>query len=221
MNKESSRSHSVFTLFIECKENREGLLNLRTSKFHLIDLAGSERQKATDTTGDRLKEAGMINKSLSALGNVINSLVDITEGKTRHVHYRDSKLTFLLKDSLGGNSKTCIVANVSPSKLNFGETLSTLQFAARAKQIKNRAIINEDTSGTINILRAEVKRLRDELQRSESVCPVCAGQGPTENIISEPQHSQTTEFEMLLAENMTLRLNSERAYRSQVTSLED
>ena len=117
----------------------------------------------------------MINKSLSALGNVINSLVDVTEGKSRHVHYRDSKLTFLLKDSLGGNSKTCVVANISPSRLNFGETLSTLQFAARAKQIKNKAIINEDTSGAINILRNEVKRLKDELARLKNTpCATCA-----------------------------------------------
>ena len=79
---------------------------------------------------------------MSALGNVIYSLVDIAEGKSRHIHYRDSKLTFLLKDSLGGNSKTCIVANVSPSLVMVGETLSTLKFAARAKQIKNKAVMN-------------------------------------------------------------------------------
>jgi kinesin family protein 15 len=91
----------------------------------------------------------MINKSLSALGNVINSLVDISEGKSRHVHYRDSKLTFLLRDSLGGNSKTLIIANVSPSSSCQGETLSTLKFAQRAKLIKNKAVINEDSSGTI------------------------------------------------------------------------
>ena len=91
----------------------------------------------------------MINKSLSALGNVINSLVEISEGKNRHVHYRDSKLTFLLRDSLGGNSKTVIIANVSPSCINYGESLSTLKFAQRAKLIKNKAIINEDSSGTI------------------------------------------------------------------------
>lgn len=91
----------------------------------------------------------MINKSLSALGNVINSLVDLSEGKSRHVHYRDSKLTFLLRDSLGGNSKTVIIANISPSGVNYGETLSTLKFAQRAKLIKNKAIINEDSSGTI------------------------------------------------------------------------
>ena len=114
MNKESSRSHSVLSMTIESNTNRDGLWHVRSSRFHVIDLAGSERAKATDAAGERLKEAGMINKSLSALGNVINSLVEIGEGKARHVHYRDSKLTFLLRDSLGGNSKTVIIANVSP-----------------------------------------------------------------------------------------------------------
>lgn len=176
MNKESSRSHSVFTLVIESKENRDGITNFKTSRFHLIDLAGSERQKATDCAGERLKEAGMINKSLSALGNVINSLVDISEGKSRHVHYRDSKLTFLLKDSLGGNSKTYIVANISPSITVLGETLSTLKFAQRAKQIKNIAVVNEDTSGAVAMLRYEVKRLKDELSatREQNICSKCS-----------------------------------------------
>jgi len=130
MNKESSRSHSVLTTVIESKSMEEGgVWNIKTSRFHIIDLAGSERSKYTNAVGERLKEAGMINKSLSALGNVINSLVDVSEGKSRHVHYRDSKLTFLLRDSLGGNSKTVIIANISPASINFGETLSTLKFA--------------------------------------------------------------------------------------------
>ena len=118
--------------------------------------------------GDRLKEAGMINKSLSALGNVINSLVDISEGKNRHVHYRDSKLTFLLRDSLGGNSKTVIIANVSPSAACYGETLSTLKFAQRAKLIRNKAVINEDSSGTITLLKNEINRLKKELAEYEN-----------------------------------------------------
>ena len=88
---------------------------MKSSRFHIIDLAGSERSKATNAAGERLKEAGMINKSLTALGIVINSLVELSEGKARHVHYRDSKLTFLLRDSLGGNAKTVIIANVTPS----------------------------------------------------------------------------------------------------------
>ena len=129
----------------------------------------------------------MINKSLSALGNVINSLVDQGEGKSRHIHYRDSKLTFLLRDSLGGNSKTLIIANISPSASCFGETLSTLKFAQRAKLIKNKAVINEDTSGTILILKTEIKRLKKELGENEKrmslQCPICKGVGEEE---SEP-----------------------------------
>jgi hypothetical protein len=105
----------------------------------------------------------MINKSLSALGNVINSLVDVSEGKNRHVPYRDSKLTFILRDSLGGNSKTVIIANISPSHLNVAETHSTLKFAQRAKLIKNKAVINEDSSGTILLLKNEIKKLKKEL----------------------------------------------------------
>lgn len=172
MNKESSRSHSVFTLTVESKEVKNGVNKFITSRFHLIDLAGSERQKATDCAGERLKEAGMINKSLSALGNVINSLVDISEGKSRHIHYRDSKLTFLLKDSLGGNSKTYIIANISPAFSATNETLSTLKFAQRAKQIKNSAYINEETSGAINTLQYEIKRLKEELQQAKE-SPSC------------------------------------------------
>jgi kinesin family protein 15 len=168
MNKESSRSHSVLTTIIETKSMKEGgVWNIKTSRFHIIDLAGSERSKYTNAVGERLKEAGMINKSLSALGNVINSLVDISEGKSRHVHYRDSKLTFLLRDSLGGNSKTLIVANISPSSICYGETLSTLKFAQRAKLIRNKAVINEDSSGTIQLLKSEISRLKKELAESE------------------------------------------------------
>lgn len=97
MNSESSRSHSVLTVYIQSRENRSGIVTVKSSKLNIIDLAGSERQKSTDTTGMRLKEAGNINKSLSCLGNVIRALVDVANGHSRHVHYRDSKLTFLLK----------------------------------------------------------------------------------------------------------------------------
>ena len=97
MNRESSRSHSVFTIILEAQESQEGMTKTRSARFNLVDLAGSERQKDTGATGDRLKEASNINRSLSALGNVINALVGVEQGKQRHVHYRDSKLTFLLK----------------------------------------------------------------------------------------------------------------------------
>jgi hypothetical protein len=169
MNKESSRSHSVFTLQLESKHKRDGIINILSSRFHIIDLAGSERQKFTNAVGERLKEAGKINKSLSALGNVINSLVDVFQGKSRHIHYRDSKLTFLLKDSLGGNSRTVVIANVAQNLSSVGETLSTLNFAKRAKLIKNKAVVNEDTAGTVLLLQQEIKRLKAEIVNLKAV----------------------------------------------------
>ena len=165
MNRESSRSHSVFTIVIESSERRGGLVRSRLANFHLIDLAGSERQKLTGATGERLKEAGQINKSLSALGNVIAALVDISQGKQRHVAYRDSKLTQLLRDSLGGNAKTVLIANLSPAEESLAETLSTLKFAARAKLVKNRAMVNEDTTGSLSQMQALVKSQKAELER--------------------------------------------------------
>lgn len=163
MNRESSRSHSVLSLMIEQKRIKEGVVNVVSSKINFVDLAGSERQKSTNSSGERLKEAGNINKSLTVLGSVINSLVEISEGKKHHVRYRDSRLTFLLKDSLGGNSKTMIVANVSAASDSFGETLSTLKFAQRAKLIRNKASINEETSGCIDSLKQEIERLKAAL----------------------------------------------------------
>jgi kinesin family protein 15 len=115
MNRESSRSHSVFTCIIESRWEKDSASNLRFARLNLVDLAGSERQRTSGAAGERLKEAANINKSLSTLGLVIMSLVDQAHGKQRHVPYRDSRLTFLLQDSLGGNSKTMIIANVSPS----------------------------------------------------------------------------------------------------------
>ena len=107
----------------------------------MVDLAGSEKAKNTKATGSRLKEGTKINLSLSALGNVIKALVD---GKSKYIPYRDSKLTRMLEDSLGGNTKTLMVANISPASHNFEETLSTLRYAHRAKNIKNKPVINAD-----------------------------------------------------------------------------
>jgi hypothetical protein len=131
MNERSSRSHSVCTIYIDRTERSpEGIASIRSSKFHLIDLAGSERQKLTGAYGDRLRESSAINKSLSAIGNVINALVKNSDKPgVKFVPYRDTKLTYLLKDSLGGNSKTNIVANISPAASSYGETLSTLKLA--------------------------------------------------------------------------------------------
>jgi len=182
MNELSSRSHAVFTLVLEATSTTTGgVTSTRTSRLNLIDLAGSERQcfdphNPTMHESLRVKEAGAINRSLSALTNVIMSLSRAGQrrrssaggpgaGQRRpFVRYRDSKLTFLLRDSLGGNSKTVIVANVSPSALCFGETLSTLKFAARAKHIRCAAIRNEEYSGTVESLMLEVKSLKQQLE---------------------------------------------------------
>jgi len=141
MNADSSRSHSIFTINVEMMQTTGSDQHIRKGKLNLVDLAGSERQAKTQATGDRLKEATKINLSLSALGNVISALVD---GKSKHIPYRDSKLTRLLQDSLGGNTKTMMVACLSPADNNYDETISTLRYANRAKNIKNKPKINED-----------------------------------------------------------------------------
>ncbi|XP_043701669.1 kinesin-like protein KIN-12E isoform X10 [Telopea speciosissima] len=163
MNHASSRSHSVFTCVIESKWESQGVTHHRFSRLNLVDLAGSERQKSSGAEGERLKEATNINKSLSTLGLVIMNLVSISNGKSLHVPYRDSKLTFLLQDSLGGNSKTVIIANITPSSCCSLETLSTLKFAQRAKFIKNNAIVNEDASGDVLAMRMQIQQLKKEV----------------------------------------------------------
>ncbi|KAJ3336846.1 Kinesin-like protein kif3b [Gonapodya sp. JEL0774] len=134
-------------------------------KLHLVDLAGSERQSKTGATGDRLKEASKINLSLSALGNCISALVDT---KSTHIPYRDSKLTRLLQDSLGGNSKTVMLATLSPASFNFDETLSTLRYANRAKNIKNSPKVNEDPKDAmLREMQDEIAKLRRTLELRE------------------------------------------------------
>ncbi|XP_073143760.1 kinesin-like protein KIN-12E [Henckelia pumila] len=169
MNIASSRSHSVFTCITESKWESQGVTHHRFARLNLVDLAGSERQKSSGAEGERLKEANNINKSLSTLGLVIMNLVSISNGKSVHVPYRDSKLTFLLQDSLGGNAKTIIIANITPSISCSLETLSTLKFAQRAKFIKNHAIVNEDASGDVLALRLENQNLKKEVSRLRSL----------------------------------------------------
>ncbi|OAY52171.1 kinesin-like protein KIN-12E [Manihot esculenta] len=169
MNRASSRSHSVFTCIIESKWESQGVTHHRFARLNLVDLAGSERQKSSGAEGERLKEATNINKSLSTLGLVIMNLVSVSNGKSLHVPYRDSKLTFLLQDSLGGNSKTIIIANISPSLCCSLETLSTLKFAQRAKFIKNNAIVNEDASGDVIAMRMQIQQLKKEVSRLRSL----------------------------------------------------
>ncbi|RCV33142.1 hypothetical protein SEVIR_7G065600v4 [Setaria viridis] len=171
-NADSSRSHCVFTCVIksESKNPEDGSSSTRSSRINLVDLAGSERQKLTHAAGDRLKEAGNINRSLSQLGNLINILAEISQsGKQRHhVPYRDSKLTFLLQESLGGNAKLAMICAVSPSQSCKSETLSTLRFAQRAKAIKNNAVVNEEKVEDVNALREQIRQLKDELHRMKS-----------------------------------------------------
>ena len=161
MNLDSSRSHCIFSIEVEMMDMIEGEEKVRSGKLNLVDLAGSERQSKTGATGDRLKEATKINLSLSALGNVISALVD---GKAKHIPYRDSKLTRLLQSSLGGNTKTLMVACVSPADNNYDETLSTLRYANRAKNIKNKPKINEDPKDALlREYQEEIKKLKEML----------------------------------------------------------
>eukprot|EP01082_Thalassiosira_pseudonana_P012027 g9840.t1 g9840 contig4:695820-698217(-) len=168
MNACSSRSHSVFTIIIECCSTDESQNeHIRVGKLNLVDLAGSERQSKTGATGDRLKEATKINLSLSALGNVISALVD---GKSQHVPYRDSKLTRILQDSLGGNTKTVMCANAGPADYNYDESLSTLRYANRAKNIKNKPVINEDPKDAmLREYQEEIARLKERLSQMPSI----------------------------------------------------
>ncbi|KAL0025519.1 hypothetical protein WJX77_008758 [Trebouxia sp. C0004] len=174
MNRESSRSHSVFTCIMESstKGAEDGCNRVKFSRLNLVDLAGSERNKLSGATGEHFKEACSINKSLTCLGRVIMELVEAQRQGRRHIHipYRDSRLTFLLQDSLGGNAKTMIIANVSPCRMCAQETLSTLQFASRAKHIRNKAVINQDTNGDVAMLQREVMRLRRELNLVRDEC---------------------------------------------------
>ncbi|CAB1344816.1 unnamed protein product [Coregonus sp. 'balchen'] len=178
MNDTSSRSHAIFTInFTQAKFDAE--MPCETiSKIHLVDLAGSERADTTGATGVRLKEGGNINKSLVTLGNVISALADLSpdgvnanlKKKQVFVPYRDSVLTWLLKDSLGGNSKTIMIATISPADVNYGETLSTLRYANRAKNIINKPTINEDCNvKLIRELRAEIARLKALLVQGNQI----------------------------------------------------
>nr|XP_019953603.1 PREDICTED: kinesin-like protein KIF3B [Paralichthys olivaceus] len=164
MNERSSRSHAIFLITVECSEvGPDGEDHIRVGKLNMVDLAGSERQSKTGAKGKRLKEAAKINLSLSALGNVITALVD---GKSTHIPYRDSKLTRLLQDSLGGNAKTVMIATVGPSHKNFEESLATLRYASRAKNIKNKPRINEDPKDALlREFQEEIARLKAQLEK--------------------------------------------------------
>merc|ERR1719160_1493154 len=161
MNSTSSRSHSVFIIKIHQKDEADKTKNV-FAKLNLVDLAGSERQKGTGASGQTLKEGANINKSLSALGNVINALVECANGKKVFIPYRNSKLTRVLQESLGGNSLCTMLATLSPAACNYEETLSTLRYANRTKAIKVSATKNEEAS-QISRLQAEVAELKKRL----------------------------------------------------------
>ncbi|XP_026815310.1 osmotic avoidance abnormal protein 3 isoform X1 [Rhopalosiphum maidis] len=184
MNADSSRSHSIFTISVEMmstSQDVDEIKSIKRGKLSLVDLAGSERQAKTGASGDRLREATKINLSLSALGNVISALVD---GKAKHIPYRDSKLTRLLQDSLGGNTKTLMVACLSPADNNYDETLSTLRYANRAKNIYNEPHVNEDPKDTmLRQYQEQIKKLKELLEASTAQFPSSNGQ----NDISEKE----------------------------------
>ncbi|KAK2853485.1 hypothetical protein Q5P01_006146 [Channa striata] len=174
MNEESSRSHAVFNIILThtLKDLKSGTSGEKVSRLSLVDLAGSERAAKTGAAGERLKEGSNINKSLTTLGLVISALAEqgTAKNKNKFVPYRDSVLTWLLKDCLGGNSRTAMVATVSPAADNYEETLSTLRYADRAKNIVNHAVVNEDPNARIiRELREEVEKLRVQLTQAESL----------------------------------------------------
>ncbi|KAK9835585.1 hypothetical protein WJX74_003633 [Apatococcus lobatus] len=221
MNRESSRSHCVFSCSLEGNsKGTGGLTNTRFSRLNLIDLAGSERNKASGAGGDHFKEAISINSSLTALGRVIMELVEAQNRRAakRHFHvpYRDSRLTFLLQDSLGGNAKTMIIANVLPTFAAAHETLSTLQFASRAKHIRNKAIVNEDTNGELALLQRELHRLRRELElvQAQSTEPLVAENADLRRQIQEQQETEgqlTQRLDGMLSESRRHKHEAELA----------
>nr|XP_048273599.1 chromosome-associated kinesin KIF4A isoform X3 [Myodes glareolus] len=190
MNSQSSRSHAIFTISIEQRKKNDKNSNFH-SKLHLVDLAGSERQKKTKAEGDRLKEGININRGLLCLGNVISALGDDKKGS--FVPYRDSKLTRLLQDSLGGNSHTLMIACVSPADSNLEETLNTLRYADRARKIKNKPIINIDPQAAeLNHLKQQVQQLQVLLlQAHGGTLPGSINVEPSENLQSLMEKNQS------------------------------
>ena len=168
MNDVSSRSHAVFTIILEQMKICNGKKRFKWGKLNMVDLAGSERVKISGATGKQLDESRRINKSLSALGNVINAL---TDPKTKHIPYRDSKLTRLLQNSLGGNCKTSMIAMISPYDGSYNESISTLNFAKRAKSIRIKASVNEEVNqnALISQYEKELNRLRQELNEKNEI----------------------------------------------------
>ncbi|KAL6447852.1 hypothetical protein ACFW04_000152 [Cataglyphis niger] len=193
MNETSSRSHAVFTIFFTQQQQdcATGLMTEKVSKISLVDLAGSERADSTGAKGTRLKEGANINKSLTTLGKVISALAEIAATKKKKkadfIPYRDSVLTWLLRENLGGNSKTAMIAAISPADINYDETLSTLRYADRAKQIVCKAVVNEDANARlIRELKEEIQKLR-ELLKQEGID---VQEGPDGKVTYEKKESR-------------------------------
>ncbi|XP_012931393.1 kinesin-like protein KIF21A isoform X7 [Heterocephalus glaber] len=238
MNVQSSRSHAIFTIHVcqtrvcpqvDAENSTDNKMisessqmnefETLTAKFHFVDLAGSERLKRTGATGERAKEGISINCGLLALGNVISALGDKSKRAT-HVPYRDSKLTRLLQDSLGGNSQTIMIACVSPSDRDFMETLNTLKYANRARNIKNKVMVNQDrASQQINALRSEITRLQMELMEYKTGKRIIDEEGV------ESINDMFHENAMLQTENNNLRVRIKAmqetvdALRTRITQL--
>uniref|UniRef100_A0A8D2N876 Kinesin motor domain-containing protein n=1 Tax=Zonotrichia albicollis TaxID=44394 RepID=A0A8D2N876_ZONAL len=197
MNSQSSRSHAIFTIFIDQKKKNDKNCSFHC-KLHLVDLAGSERQKKTKAEGDRLKEGININRGLLCLGNVISALGEENK-KGGFVPYRDSKLTRLLQDSLGGNSHTLMIACVSPADSNLEETLNTLRYADRARKIKNKPIVNVDPQAAeLHQLKQQVQQLQVLLlQAHGGTLPVALnGLAPSESLQSLMEKNQSLQEEI-------------------------
>uniref|UniRef100_A0A673CCW6 Kinesin-like protein n=1 Tax=Sphaeramia orbicularis TaxID=375764 RepID=A0A673CCW6_9TELE len=198
MNEHSSRSHALFLITVECSQpGPDGRKHIRVGRLNLVDLAGSERQAKTGVQGERLKEAAKINLSLSALGNVISALAD---GRSGHVPYRDSKLTRLLQDSLGGNAKTVMVATLGPASQHYDETLTTLRYANRAKNIQNQPRVNEDPKDALlREFQKEIARLRAQLNhrkwRSKQKKEQVDGEGWDDDTAGEEEEEVEKEAE--------------------------
>eukprot|EP00164_Ancoracysta_twista_P003032 GFYU01004047.1.p1 GENE.GFYU01004047.1~~GFYU01004047.1.p1 ORF type:complete len:1795 (-),score=695.27 GFYU01004047.1:133-5517(-) len=229
MNLDSSRSHSIFIITLNQRNLDD--LSVKNGKLYLVDLAGSEKISKTEVAGQQLEEAKMINKSLSTLGMVINAL---TDGKSTHIPYRDSKLTRVLQESLGGNSRTTLIVCASPSSYNDAETLSTLRFGERAKRIKNKPKINEQKSAkelerALNAANEEIERLKQYITvLEEQVGAVKSGavtdiEPPSPHIITSFSDAENKGFSLLEPMSPTTRalLPNTAMLEDKCTTLED
>lgn len=222
MNTESSRSHAIFSITVESsKRGGDGKTHVKMGKLHLVDLAGSERQSKTQATGTRLKEATKINQSLSVLGNVISALVD---GKSTHIPYRNSKLTRLLQDSLGGNSKTVMIATIGPADTNYVETISTLRYANRAKNIENKTHVNSEPGDAlltrfqqeIDQLKKQLEETSNEMEEEEEEEEFSEDGEMSDDTLTDPELDSLDPEEKKMRRRMRReekeRLNREKAY---------